>query len=136
MLRLLAGIIVAASAAGAGLLQAVPDASLQAPFVLAPGQETRIAETGVNLRFEGVTADSRCPADAQCAWAGDAAVEIELRPAKGDNATIVLHTMPRLGNEAEFDGFVIRLEALEPQPRSDRPIPAGDYRATLLVRRN
>ena len=34
--------------------------------VLAPGQTASVTEAGITLRFDGVSGDSRCPADAIC----------------------------------------------------------------------
>jgi hypothetical protein len=43
---------------------------------LAPGQSASITGTTVTLKFDGVTGDNRCPADAMCVLGGSATVKI------------------------------------------------------------
>jgi hypothetical protein len=101
--------------------------------VLAPGQTVTIQEAAIALRFEGVSGDSRCPADAMCVWGGDALVEIEVIPAPGQRHPYVLHTGDM--RPIVHEDLTIALVELSPYPFSARTIPQGDYRATLLVTR-
>lgn len=50
---------------------AVREASAADTFRVAYGRPLEVARTGLQLHFEDV-ADSRCPADATCIWAGEA----------------------------------------------------------------
>ena len=100
--------------------------------VLGPGGQTSIG--GVSLRFEGVTDDSRCPADALCIQGGDAIVRIAVTPAGGARVDLELHTGDM--KPVTYRGLTIALVQLVPYPFSSLP-PIGpqDYRATLRVTR-
>jgi hypothetical protein len=101
--------------------------------VLAPGQS--VSYRSLAVRFVGVTADSRCPADATCLqfWAGDATVVVEASGA-GAQARHELLINDTSKRRVSHGGFVLELTALSPYPLASRPIAAGDYRATIVVR--
>jgi hypothetical protein len=112
-------------------------ARLDEPFTLAPGQSIRIRGTLLDVRFVGVTDDSRCPSDVVCVWEGDAAVGVETELV-GVPESHTLHTTggPGGGPRAvERDGYRIELEELRPYPVSDQAIAPAEYRATLVVTR-
>jgi hypothetical protein len=101
--------------------------------VLAPGQTASIGEASISIRFQGVTGDSRCPGDAICITGGDAQVNIEVIPARGDRQPYVLHTGDmRPVNHADL---TIGLKELSPYPFVTRPIRPDDYRAKLTITR-
>jgi hypothetical protein len=100
------------------------------PFEMTPAETVTIQ--GVRITFDGVTADSRCPTGAQCVWAGDAAAAFRLEKSP-DAKQLTLHTNGRFERQAEFAGFVVRLEDIKPYPKQGETIAAGDYRATLIV---
>lgn len=86
----------------------------------------------MSIRFNGVTGDSRCPADAVCVQGGDAIVNLTAT-SSGGTRELELHT----GNMApvQHDGVTIALVQLSPYPFSSGPIAPGDYRATLRATR-
>ncbi len=90
--------------------------------------------TDLEVRFEGVRNDSRCPPDAKCISAGDATVALRLTGGGQDATTYELHT-PRGRKDAEHGSYVVSLVGLGPPPASDRENPAEDYVATFRVRR-
>ena len=47
---------------------------LDQPFTLKPGDTVSIGDARVQVGFDRVTSDSRCPRDVQCIQAGEAAV--------------------------------------------------------------
>jgi hypothetical protein len=100
-------------------------------FTLAVGQEAAVAGPR-SLRVVAVTADSRCPGDVQCVWAGDAVVRVSLARPGSPSSIVELHTgvEPR---SATVDGYTVTLRSLRPDPRSGRAIPAAEYRAELLI---
>src|SRR5204862_3776860 len=69
----------------------VPTVSLDARFTLAPVETASVQGRGVNLRFAGVTGDSRCPGDAICVTGGDAIVNV-MASGDGDSRSLELHT--------------------------------------------
>jgi hypothetical protein len=102
--------------------------------VLSPGQSVAVEEASISLRFEGVSGDSRCPADAICIQGGDALVRIEvLSGPRGQRQPYTLHTGDM--RPVTHEDLTIALVELSPYPFSSRPIEPGDYRATLRVTR-
>jgi hypothetical protein len=76
--------------------------------VLSAGQSVAL-DTQTRLSFDRVTADSRCPANAQCAWAGEVAIALRLDRA-GEQAELQLSTGSRtrasaLGWQVEFADY-------------------------------
>jgi hypothetical protein len=105
---------------------------LNTEFTLAPGGAMRINDTPLTVRFNEVTSDSRCPADALCIQAGSAAVQITAE-SNGSTRSYDLQT----GNmkPVQDEGLTIALVHLLPYPYSSRKIPPEEYRATLKVTR-
>ena len=109
-----------------------PTVPLNADFVLAPGNVAMIDEGSLAVRFNGVTGDSRCPADVICVQGGDAIVSVTATSSRGAR-DYELHT----GNmqPVRHDAVTIALVQLSPYPFSSGPIAPNDYRATLRVTR-
>jgi hypothetical protein len=109
-----------------------PTVSLDARFTLAPGETASISGHGVRLRFEGVTGDSRCPADALCIQGGDAVVKLQAT-GDGGSLSLDLHTGDASRASVTYGNVKVTLVELQPYPFSSRTIAPGDYRATLVV---
>jgi len=97
---------------------------------LAPGQSASITGTSVRLKFDGVTGDNRCPADAMCVLGGSATVKVEASSSSG-NRTLTFETGKL--EPVEYGGLTLELIRLMPYPFSATPIEHADYRATLRV---
>jgi hypothetical protein len=117
-----------------------PGAAQTAPagheFELKAGQVVPFDGGRLRVRFVSVAADSRCPEDVDCVWAGDAEVVFEAG-GKGwrGKRTLSLHTSPRGQevSEARYGRYTLRLTALAPRTRSDRRVAPGEYTATVQV---
>ena len=109
-----------------------PTVPLSADFVLAPGQSASVQSTDVTVRFDRVTNDSRCPADAFCIQGGDALVHITVGSSRGTRE-YDLHTGSL--QPVRHEDLTIHLSQLAPYPFSSRTIAPDDYRATLRVTR-
>jgi hypothetical protein len=109
----------------------VPSVEPVREFVLQVGDAVEVSGTGLRVRFERVTSDSRCPADALCITAGDAVVAVTVARAGRPSEAFSLRT--DRGNRAEIGDWGLSLTKLDPYPYSGRPIPAGDYKATFRV---
>jgi hypothetical protein len=120
-------IVVIAAAAGAA------EPGLGRPFDLKPAEAVTIE--GLRITFEGVAEDSRCPAGAQCVWAGDAAATFTLEKPPSAARQHTLHTNGRFERQTDVDAFVVRLEGVKPYPKEGLTISPDDYRATLIVTR-
>lgn len=110
-----------------------PTVSLDTRFTLTPGETASVQGRSVRLRFESVTGDSRCPADAICITGGDAIVRLS---ATGDDGSLSLelHTGDSSRASVTYGNVKVTLLELTPYPFSSQPaIKPGDYRATLSV---
>jgi len=126
-------VCVASLTGCASRMPSAPSGPVDAQIVLAPGQVKDVPDAGIRIRFQSVTGDSRCPADAVCIQGGDAVVHIDVLPASGGTFPYELHT----GTQAPVmhGDLTIELEMLEPYPFSGKTIAQSDYRATLRVTR-
>jgi hypothetical protein len=118
----------------------VVEVSSPAEVTLKIGQDVRV-DGVLRAKFVGVPADSRCPATADCIWAGDAAVAIDAwgagistPAAAGPSCSDTLHTT--LDPKVVVCGrYSISLVELTPYPQLPGSIPASDYAARLAVAR-
>ena len=116
-----------ARASGGGVQQA----TLGEDVTLAIGQRAVIDGGALEVRFDGVPEDSRCPVDVQCITAGNAVARLRLA-AGGDAQTVELNTTvgPK---EATHAGHTVRLVALRPEQTSGLRVTRGEYRAIIQV---
>ena len=128
----MAGLTLVAALACAAVSPQSP--SLDREFELRAGASARLEGTDLEVRFESVPKDSRCPVDVQCFTAGDATVALRVEGGGTPASTHELHTVdePR---QAQHGPYAIALVGLMPRPVSTRAIPAGDYVATIVVNR-
>ena len=117
---------------GCGEVVTGPTVPLNAEFILAPGERARIEDPSVTVHFDGVSDDSRCPADAFCIQAGSATVHITVQSGHRLRAG-ELHTGDI--RPVRHDGLTIALIRLVPYPVGSRTIQDDEYRATLFVSR-
>jgi hypothetical protein len=105
-------------------------------FEVRAGRVVTLDGGSLRLRFKRVASDSRCPADVDCVWAGNAEVLVEVG-GRGWRGKRLLKLNTNAGGERASEGrhgrYTIKLVGLSPQPRSNRKIAQGQYRATLLV---
>lgn len=87
---------------------------------------------GRTLALVDVSADSRCPANVQCVWAGEANVLLEwVTP--GDSRRLSVVVSPMRGSTTTPDGVTLRVLELSPATQSGATIPSSDYVATVVV---
>ena len=106
-------------------------APINEDFTLAVGESIAVLGTPITIRFLGVREDSRCPINADCIWAGNARVELELR-GLDSTATLGLNSFDG-AKEGVYGSYRIRLAQLRPVPTTSGPLQQSDYRATLTV---
>jgi hypothetical protein len=109
-----------------------PTTPLNTEFTLARGEAATIEDTSTEVRFTGVTNDSRCPADVFCVTGGDAHVNIRVTSGIGTRE-YVLHTGDM--KPVTHDPLTIHLVQVSPYPFSSRTISPDEYRVTLRVTR-
>lgn len=88
---------------------------------------------GLQLKFDRVVSDSRCPSDVVCIQAGEAVVAVTVIGADRARQRYEVHTSG--ATSVVHAGLTIALEGLEPRPVSSRSIRPSDYRLTLRVSR-
>ena len=138
MRRLFAAALAAGVFASCGKVPAGPSSDpipVGREFTLAVGQSTLVDGSALRLTLMAVTDDSRCPTDVQCVWEGDARVSVTVASTDLPRTSYELHTSGRFAQEAAHGLYRVRLVQLHPTPRSGASIPAGEYRARLVVAR-
>ena len=111
-------------------------ASVGSEFKLKAGRVVTLDGARLRVRFVRVASDSRCPADVDCVWAGNADLVFEVGGSRWrGRQTLRLNTnaSPERPAEARYGRYTLKLTGLAPQPRSTRKIAPGEYVATLLV---
>jgi hypothetical protein len=104
-------------------------------FRLSVGQSAVVAGPALEIGFEGVAQDSRCPKGEACIWEGDAVVRIWVQGAAGAKVEREIRTSSKGPGAADYEGWSIRLVALDPYLISGRSIAQADYVVTLQVTR-
>jgi hypothetical protein len=103
----------------------------QANIVIAVGSTTRAA--GAVVTFQRVVSDSRCPLNAACAWAGDAAAEFAVS-GRGLDARYELQLNDAAKRSVNHRGIVIEFQSLDPHPVSGEKADPAAYRARVDIR--
>jgi len=110
---------------------------LNEAFALAGGQDAVIAGEKLRIRFDEVLEDSRCPAQVDCVWTGQARIAVVVHAAGSTPKTVAFNTNPAPDQNvqtAQVGEYLIKLVSLEPYPQTpDDAIPLEQYRATLEV---
>jgi hypothetical protein len=108
---------------------------LDQEFRLTPGSAAVFEAENLQVGFDQVLSDSRCPIDAICIVAGEATVRIWLSKASRGRVDLELKTTPS-ASQAAYDAYRVRLVNVMPSRRASQTIAPTDYSATLLVTRS
>jgi hypothetical protein len=109
------------------------NASLGKEFTLAIGKTANISGENLSIKFVDVTADSRCPSDVQCVWAGE--VKVLLGITVNGSYQQVEMTQPGLvdARDGQPVGAYTYHFSVEPYPISTKQIGKEDYRLKMTV---
>jgi hypothetical protein len=109
-----------------------PTSRLNSEFTLAPGETVAIEGASLSVRFNRITGDNRCPADALCVLGGSADVSVTAISERATRDHVL-----RTGDmqPVQHDAFTIALVQVSPYPFSAQTIQPQDYRVTLRVTR-
>lgn len=112
----------------AGVLQSNAQTAQQVTVKI---NEQKAVDKNISIKFVSLISDSRCPADVECVWAGNAKLKIELNR-RGQSKMFEINTGldPR---SIIFSGYEIKITALEPQIRTNVRINPASYTATFSV---
>ena len=107
-------------------------ATLNQNFDVKAGNRVVIQNEGLNISFQTVSEDSRCPENAKCVWTGNAKVVLRLSKAGRRAATINLNTGldPK---HISYQGYDIKLVGVKPPQKRNTPINKDDYVITLTI---
>jgi hypothetical protein len=97
-------------------------------FTLAPGGIGVARDGTFEVRFVGVSEDSRCPTDVTCVWAGEVTLKVALTARSEDAERDV-----KEGESTTFGGRELVVVRVRPQPVSTKKIAPDEYRATFRV---
>ncbi len=109
------------------------EASLGQEFSLSVGQSAVIRGENLEIKFEGVTEDSRCPRNVVCVWAGRVICAIQI--IKKDSSYPMMLTQPGLTDqyaEESYDRYQLIFH-VEPYPGAGKQIAMGEYRLLLTI---
>lgn len=87
------------------------------------------------VQFKRVKEDSRCPTDAECVWAGNAAVEVTVKVSGNDPKLLVLNTHQNFPQEMVVNGVRVALIDVYPYPTTAGSIKPDEYKVRLLLER-
>ena len=129
LLIFLAIVLLLSSCAGAGKVKV----GLDEEFSLSVGQTALITGENLQIRFEEVTEDSRCPKNATCIWEGRVSCAVEI----SDNNSPHRMTLAQPGLTDQYtietyEDYQLTFK-VEPYPEVGREIPPNEYRLLLIV---
>ncbi len=97
---------------------------------LKPGQSVHLPDQGYRITFLSVPADSRCPAEARCVWAGDAAIQLKISGSEARDCTLHTTLNPK---SIALERVDIALMKVAPYPSLSSPINPWEYRVRLAL---
>jgi hypothetical protein len=130
-MRLVMGfaVLLATSCSGS---PARPTGPIDTTVTIALGQRALVAAANAVVRFDSVMDDSRCPADANCVWAGRAGAKLAL-VIDASEQPFELHSDPEAARVQSVGDLRFEWIQLDPYPMVSRPTQPGDYRITIRV---
>lgn len=101
-------------------------------FTIGVGENAQISGEDLDITFDSVIGDNRCPQNVNCVWEGIASCEITITY-QGNNYSLALN-QPGLTEQAQDTFFDYTLTfSLNPYPREGEQISTNDYRLTITV---
>jgi hypothetical protein len=115
-------------------VESVTEAAPSHTVTLAPGDT--FSKSGTTIRFDAITADSRCPLHVNCVWAGEATASFTATLPAGGELKFELTDPPgSLGEDRSVEVGTLRVTLITVTPYPEEPgtIDADAYRVRLLV---
>lgn len=111
------------------------EAALNQEFKIGLGEDVVLKGEDLIMRFLSVLEDSRCPKGEQCITGGKGRIELRLKKLQKEPSTLELNTSSE-SQEATYEGYEVKIVALDPYPKMGGNIKPADYILTLVVRKN
>ena len=102
-------------------------------FSLSVGQTAVIGKQALQITFEDVVEDSRCPSDVTCIWAGRVSCIIKIVQDSSEYRMVL--TEPGLTDQyatVTYEEYQLAFH-VTPYPEAAQPIQKGEYRLHLIV---
>jgi len=130
---LVAFLAVVLSASGCGGGHSDIQARQNEEFSLSMGQRVLIVGENLEISFEDVIEDSRCPRDVICVWAGRVTCMVELTHA-GSSYRMALTELGLTDDYSKerYEGYELTFH-VTPYPEAGKKIPPDAYRLHLIV---
>jgi hypothetical protein len=125
-------VILTGGFAGTGCNYQVISPHFNEEFYLNPGQKAEFKDSGLEITFNKVLEDSRCPEGVECVWEGNGKIELSVYQSVSGSEIKELNTALE-PKQTESGNHKIRLTELQPYPKKDGEIESEKYRIRLLV---
>ena len=102
-------------------------------FSLRIGQSEQIGDAELEIKFEKVTEDSRCPKGATCIWAGQVSCEVLIKDKKYSSyLTLTEPGLTNFPNQTIYKSYRL-VYHVQPYPELSKKISAEEYRLVLII---
>ena len=96
------------------------------------GKQAVAKRSKLKIKFVSVVEDSRCPVGAQCVWAGNARIKVEISVPKGEKKTFEINTETGPKGD-QIGGYAVTLDSLTPYPNASKPTDPKKYAAKFTI---
>jgi hypothetical protein len=96
------------------------------------GKQAVAKRSKLKIKFISVVEDSRCPNGAQCVWAGNAKIKVEISVPKGEKKTVEINTGTGPKGD-QVGGYAVTLDSLTPYPNANKPTDPKKYSAKFSI---
>lgn len=125
-------VILAGGFASTGCNYQVISANFNEEFYLNFGQRAEFNDSGLEITFNKVLEDSRCPEGVECVWEGNGKIELAVYQSGSGSEIKELNTTLE-PKQTESGNYIIWFTELQPYPKKDKKIDSEKYRIRLLV---
>lgn len=87
----------------------------------------------LQVQFDSLLSDGRCPVGVECFWEGNA--EARIRMVAGEHYSFTLNTHSSFRTDTILEGFRIQLIDLLPYPVYEVEVAPEDYSAVMVISR-
>lgn len=112
---------------------AIPQNAHSEMMTLRVGESKTLEDSGLQIGFDGILSDSRCPENLLCIWEGDAVALIWAVQPSNDKLSYELHTYRDFQWQVRYNDYTIKLMKVAPYPKMDDVIDPEEYKVTLDV---